>query len=69
MGIGLSSQHVSTNRLPGWDKMSYGYHGDDGNAFCGSGTGKSQAQGPPPQTILFDFEAIYFATFVKLALQ
>jgi len=44
MGIGLSSQHVSTNRLPGWDKMSYGYHGDDGNAFCGSGTG--QVYGP-----------------------
>ena len=43
MGIGLSSQHVSTNRLPGWDKMSYGYHGDDGNAFCGSGTGKHNA--------------------------
>jgi hypothetical protein len=44
MGIGLSSQIVSTNRLPGWDKMSYGYHGDDGNAFCGSGTG--QVYGP-----------------------
>ena len=40
MGIGLSMQQVSTNRLPGWDKMSYGYHGDDGNAFCGSGTGQ-----------------------------
>ena len=40
MGIGLSTQIVNTNRLPGWDKMSYGYHGDDGNAFCGSGTGQ-----------------------------
>ena len=40
MGIGLSTQIVNTNRLPGWDKMSYGYHGDDGNAFCGSGQGK-----------------------------
>jgi hypothetical protein len=30
--------------LPGWDKLSYGYHGDDGNAFCGSGTG--QVYGP-----------------------
>nr|KAG5696600.1 hypothetical protein BaRGS_034061 [Batillaria attramentaria] len=27
------------NRLPGWDKFSYGYHGDDGNSFCSSGTG------------------------------
>ena len=40
MGIGLSVSTVSTNRLPGWDSSSYGYHGDDGNAFCGSGTGQ-----------------------------
>ena len=31
-------------RLPGWDKQSYGYHGDDGHSFCSSGTG--QAYGP-----------------------
>lgn len=23
----------------GWDKQSYGYHGDDGHSFCSSGTG------------------------------
>ncbi|CAG0913883.1 unnamed protein product [Notodromas monacha] len=28
----------------GWDKLSYGYHGDDGHSFCSSGTGK--AYGP-----------------------
>lgn len=28
----------------GWDKKSYGYHGDDGNSFCCSGQG--QAYGP-----------------------
>ncbi|KAK7483031.1 hypothetical protein BaRGS_00025694 [Batillaria attramentaria] len=39
MGIGLSAQGVNMNRLPGWDKFSYGYHGDDGNSFCSSGTG------------------------------
>ncbi len=44
MGVGLSAQNVSMNRLPGWDKQSYGYHGDDGNSFCSSGTG--QAYGP-----------------------
>jgi len=27
--------HVS-----GWEKNSYGYHGDDGHSFCSSGTGK-----------------------------
>ncbi|CAG0883714.1 unnamed protein product [Darwinula stevensoni] len=44
MGIGLSAQGVSMNRLPGWDKHSYGYHGDDGHCFCSSGTG--QPYGP-----------------------
>ncbi|XP_060520448.1 ran-binding protein 9 isoform X2 [Cylas formicarius] len=40
MGIGLSKRGVNLNRLPGWDKDSYGYHGDDGHSFCSSGTGK-----------------------------
>ncbi|XP_074617620.1 ran-binding protein 9-like [Acropora palmata] len=40
MGIGLSTQGVNMNRLPGWEKNSYGYHGDDGHSFCSSGNGK-----------------------------
>lgn len=44
MGIGLSKFDVNLNRLPGWDKNSYGYHGDDGHSFCCSGTG--QTYGP-----------------------
>lgn len=44
MGIGLSAHGVNVNRLPGWDKLSYGYHGDDGHSFCSSGTG--QPYGP-----------------------
>uniref|UniRef100_A0A8C4QD96 RAN binding protein 9 n=1 Tax=Eptatretus burgeri TaxID=7764 RepID=A0A8C4QD96_EPTBU len=44
MGIGLSAQGVNMNRLPGWDKFSYGYHGDDGHSFCSSGSG--QPYGP-----------------------
>lgn len=39
MGIGLAAQEVNMQRLPGWDKQSYGYHGDDGHSFCSSGTG------------------------------
>ena len=39
-GIGFSARSVKLDRLPGWEKGSYGYHGDDGNAFEGSGTGK-----------------------------
>lgn len=30
--------------ISGWDKHSYGYHGDDGHSFCSSGTG--QPYGP-----------------------
>lgn len=44
MGIGLSAQGVNMNRLPGWDKHSYGYHGDDGHSFCSTGNG--QPYGP-----------------------
>lgn len=39
IGIGVSTQEVNLNKLPGWDKFSYGYHGDDGNAFCSSSPG------------------------------
>lgn len=41
MGIGLTAQNFKSNRLPGWDKQSYGYHGDDGNSFCSSGNGQN----------------------------
>lgn len=41
MGIGLTAQQFRMNRLPGWDKQSYGYHGDDGNSFSSSGNGQS----------------------------
>merc|ERR1712062_969980 len=44
MGVGLSTQGVNMNRLPGWERQSYGYHGDDGHSFCSSGTG--QPYGP-----------------------
>lgn len=30
---------MNLNRLPGWEKGSYGYHADDGNSFCPSATG------------------------------
>ncbi|XP_078042024.1 ran-binding protein M isoform X1 [Augochlora pura] len=44
MGVGLSAHGVNVNRLPGWDRLSYGYHADDGHSFCSSGTG--QPYGP-----------------------
>ncbi|OQV11484.1 Ran-binding protein 9 [Hypsibius exemplaris] len=41
IGVGLSQPDVNLNRLPGWDKGSFGYHGDDGHTFWSSGTGRS----------------------------
>lgn len=36
--------YICINKIIGWDKHSYGYHGDDGHSFCSSGTG--QPYGP-----------------------
>ena len=44
MGIGLSCAAVNLNRLPGWERNSYGYHADDGCLYCSSATG--QKYGP-----------------------
>jgi hypothetical protein len=30
--------------MPGWDELSWGYHGDDGQKFHASGTGKAYAE-------------------------
>ncbi|KAI8388881.1 uncharacterized protein BYT42DRAFT_561599 [Radiomyces spectabilis] len=40
IGTGFCGGSNKLERLPGWDKNSYGYHGDDGHSFAGSGTGK-----------------------------
>ena len=39
IGVGFSSADVKLDRLPGWEPHSFGYHGDDGNAFHESGKG------------------------------
>ncbi|KAJ2157431.1 hypothetical protein GGF46_004512 [Coemansia sp. RSA 552] len=39
IGIGLSRAGLSSRRLPGWDHGSWGYHGDDGHGFGGTGHG------------------------------
>ncbi|EGF84396.1 hypothetical protein BATDEDRAFT_2468, partial [Batrachochytrium dendrobatidis JAM81] len=41
IGIGFSTSTFELSRLPGWDDLSWGYHGDDGNIFSGAGSGKS----------------------------
>lgn len=40
IGIGMSAGGVNLNKLPGWEKSSYGYHADDGCVFNSSGTGQ-----------------------------
>ncbi|KAG7352217.1 SPRY domain containing protein [Nitzschia inconspicua] len=37
VGLATQSFHVHT-RMPGWDRQSFGYHGDDGGIFHSSGT-------------------------------
>ncbi|KAM9963793.1 hypothetical protein ACTFIW_007047 [Dictyostelium discoideum] len=41
IGIGVCTSTMLLSRLPGWERNSFGYHGDDGNLFKGSGTGIS----------------------------
>lgn len=41
IGMGFCSDSNKLERLPGWDPDSWGYHGDDGHSFAGSGTGKT----------------------------
>lgn len=41
IAVGIADDKVKLGRLPGWDDNSYGYHGDDGNVFTGSGQGSS----------------------------
>ena len=41
IGIGAASATNSLSRMPGWDRDSVGYHGDDGCIFRASGAGES----------------------------
>lgn len=66
MGIGLSAQGVNMNRLPGWDKNSYGYHGDDGHSFCSSGTGQPYGPTFTTGTNHFQFFDFYFNFYNEL---
>lgn len=38
--LGLSDKQFKLDRIPGWIKDSYGYHGDDGQVFHNNGQGK-----------------------------
>ncbi|XP_072013894.1 ran-binding protein 9-like [Amphiura filiformis] len=49
MGIGLATEDFlndNSNKLPGWTRTSYGYHGDNGHTFFNSPNNGGQAYGP-----------------------
>eukprot|EP00038_Savillea_parva_P031779 m.90395 g.90395 ORF g.90395 m.90395 type:complete len:431 (+) comp9858_c0_seq2:253-1545(+) len=72
IGIGLCTASTNTNRLPGWEKNSYGYHGDDGNAFSCSGTGNEYGPQFTTNDVIgccvnyFDFTCFYTKNGTKL---
>ncbi|KAF1955397.1 SPRY-domain-containing protein [Byssothecium circinans] len=41
IGVGFSGPKVSLNRIPGWEPDSYAYHGDDGQCFSNTTSGKT----------------------------
>ncbi|KAF2180409.1 Ran-binding protein-like protein [Zopfia rhizophila CBS 207.26] len=40
IGIGFSGPKVPLSRIPGWEPESYAYHGDDGQSFSNTTSGK-----------------------------
>lgn len=46
IGVGLSSAQASLSRLPGFERNSFGYHADDGNAFTGCCPSTLNSEGP-----------------------
>lgn len=41
MSVGWMSKRMKMNRLVGWDRGSWGWHGDDGMTFAGQGMGNT----------------------------
>ncbi|KAG8986218.1 hypothetical protein FRB93_005476 [Tulasnella sp. JGI-2019a] len=47
IGVGFGTKRARLSKLPGWEPESWGYHGDDGNVFCGpDGPEKEPSYGP-----------------------
>jgi hypothetical protein len=41
IGVGFSGPKVALSRIPGWEPDSYAYHGDDGQIFSNTTSGKT----------------------------
>lgn len=44
IGVGFSGPKVALSRIPGWEPDSYAYHGDDGQTFANTTSGKPYGQ-------------------------
>jgi hypothetical protein len=44
IGVGFSGPKVALSRIPGWEPDSYAYHGDDGQIFSNTTSGKTYGQ-------------------------
>jgi hypothetical protein len=66
-GVGFCIADFQADRLPGWEPHSYGYHGDDGHAFQGSGKGR--AYGPTYTTGVLPISADLMTVWSSLEVQ
>jgi hypothetical protein len=41
IGVGFSGPKVALSRIPGWEPESFAYHGDDGQIFNNTTSGKN----------------------------
>ena len=41
IGVGFSGPKVALSRIPGWEPDSFAYHGDDGQIFNNTTSGKN----------------------------
>ena len=46
IGVGLSAENATLSGLPGWNRNTYGYHGDDGHIFDEGTHGRGRHYGP-----------------------
>jgi hypothetical protein len=44
IGVGFSGPKVALSRIPGWEPDSFAYHGDDGQIFSNTTSGKAYGQ-------------------------
>jgi len=44
IAVGFSGAKVALSRIPGWEPDSFAYHGDDGQVFSNTTSGKDYAE-------------------------